>query len=94
MPIGTNNRVQQSRSARTSNRVPAVRRWRWKKTLKSRRPHLSMNWAMMSLGIEEVADEVLLCQPAEIDDSELLPADGTDGDHKVLRPIQNKIKGF
>ncbi|RWW61141.1 hypothetical protein BHE74_00031828 [Ensete ventricosum] len=37
-------------------------------------------------------DEVPLCQPAEIGDSELLPTNGADEGHKVLRPIQDQIK--
>ncbi|RWV80174.1 hypothetical protein BHE74_00027807 [Ensete ventricosum] len=53
-----------------------------------------MNWATMSSKIEEVADEVLLCQPVEIGGSELLPTDGVDGAHKVLHPVQDQIKGF
>ncbi|RRT56067.1 hypothetical protein B296_00006089 [Ensete ventricosum] len=31
---------------------------------------------------------------AKIDGSELLPANGADEDHKVLRPVQDQIKGF
>lgn len=52
--------------------------------------------------VEEVADKVLVSQPAEFGGGsdaiaalvELLPAKGTDGDHKVLRSVIDQIEGF
>ncbi|RWW84068.1 hypothetical protein BHE74_00007338 [Ensete ventricosum] len=53
-----------------------------------------MNKAIRRSEFEEAANEVHLCQPTEIDGSELLLANGANEGHKVLRPIQDQIKGF